>query len=179
MMDTKFQKLIVMLAAAAVLASAGAYIKSELGAYTVSVERNTDKTDKITVTVKGAVEREGTYKLPSGSRVCDAVYAAGGLAPGGEVKDADAVLADGSCVNAIKEGGAEQTAAAVVNINTASVQDLTMIPGVGEITAQRIVDYRSEHGKFLTPQDITRVKGIGEKTFNKMKDYIKTEEQSQ
>ena len=66
-MDTKFQKLIVMLAAAAVLASAGAYIKSELGAYTVSVERNTDKTDKITVTVKGAVEREGTYKLPYSS----------------------------------------------------------------------------------------------------------------
>ena len=58
------------------------------------------------------------------------------------------------------------------NINSASVEELKALPGVGEVIAKRIVDYRSEHGKFDEVQDIMKVKGIGEKTFEKMKDLL-------
>ena len=60
----------------------------------------------------------------------------------------------------------------IININTASVSELMTLDGIGEVKAQAIIDYREEHGGFLTTQEITSVKGIGEKTFEKIKDKI-------
>ena len=62
--------------------------------------------------------------------------------------------------------------AAVVNINTASALELQSLPGIGEVTARSIVEYRSQQGNFKTPEDLTKVKGIGEKTFDKIRDRI-------
>lgn len=64
----------------------------------------------------------------------------------------------------------------LININTASTQELTALPGVGEVIAERIVNYREAHGAFVTIYDITAVSGIGDGKFEKMKDFITTGE---
>ena len=60
-----------------------------------------------------------------------------------------------------------------ININTASVEELERLPGIGKTKAQAIFDYRNENGSFKTPEDIEKVKGIKAGTFEKLKDYIK------
>lgn len=59
-----------------------------------------------------------------------------------------------------------------ININTASLEELQMLPRIGPKVAQRIIDFRKEHGRFKKTEDIMKVKGIGEKTFEKFKDLI-------
>ena len=71
--------------------------------------------------------------------------------------------------------GAEPTsgaAAGVVNINTASATELALLPRVGEKGAQRIIEYRQEHGPFKKPADLMQVKGVGAKTFELMQPYL-------
>ncbi len=71
--------------------------------------------------------------------------------------------------------GAKKTLDAPVNINAATVDELTALPGVGKVTAQKIVDYRTSYGKFSTVDDLMKVKGIGKKKFEKLKPYVRTE----
>src|SRR2546422_10327423 len=59
-----------------------------------------------------------------------------------------------------------------INLNSATVQDLTKLPRIGEKVAQRIVDYRQKHGGFKKPEELMNVKGIGEKTFDKMREHL-------
>jgi comEA protein len=59
-----------------------------------------------------------------------------------------------------------------VNINTASAEELIKIPGVGKSLAQRIIDFREEHGPFKKAEDLLKVRGIGEKNFKKMKSMV-------
>lgn len=63
-------------------------------------------------------------------------------------------------------------AATVVNLNSASVEQLTALPGIGERTAQRIVEYRQKNGPFKKPEDLMNVKGIGEKSFLRLKNQL-------
>jgi competence protein ComEA len=63
-------------------------------------------------------------------------------------------------------------AAAMVNLNTATVEQLATLPGVGEKTAQRIVEYRQKNGPFKKPEDLMNVKGIGEKSFLRLKNQL-------
>ena len=67
---------------------------------------------------------------------------------------------------------ASNAPAGVVNINTASAQELSLLPRVGEKVAQRIVDYRNEHGKFAKTSDLMQVKGIGDKSFQNLSAYL-------
>lgn len=67
----------------------------------------------------------------------------------------------------------------VIDLNTASVADLTRLPGIGEKRAQDIIDYRTEHGPFRIPEDLTKVDGIGEGTLQGLIDRITTGEESQ
>jgi competence protein ComEA len=60
-----------------------------------------------------------------------------------------------------------------VDLNSAPVDVLTGIPGIGEVMAQRIVDWREEHGPFRRVEDLMKVKGVGEKTFDKLRPYVK------
>ena len=70
---------------------------------------------------------------------------------------------------------AEDTQAKKININSATVKELQTLPQIGAVVAQRIVDYREEHGKFAKIEEIMKVKGIGEKTFLKIKPLISVE----
>lgn len=142
----------------------------------------------ITVDVSGAVAQPGVYQLPAGSRVEDAIEAAGGFLPEAfpEVVNLAAPLADGTKVlvplrpedieleadndstsNTPAYGGGFP-----VNINTASQNTLTALPGIGEIKAQAIIDYRTEHGPFTDPEQLMEVNGIGPATYEKLKDLV-------
>lgn len=128
----------------------------------------------ITVYVSGAVMMPGVYSLPEGSRVEDAITAAGGFAPGAEEASINLaeLLVDGQQLDV---PGILETSHIIIlriNINTASAAELNTLPSIGPTTAQAIVDYRLEHGEFATIQDIQRVPGIGPATYEKIKDYI-------
>ncbi len=158
-------------------------------------ERETEP-ENIVVYVCGAVPEPGVYELPGGSRVDDAVKAAGGFS-----EDADrtytnlaAVLQDGiklqipttEEVTQLKEQGATpgfETEAGsstgqdvgkpgLVNINTASMEELKTLPGIGDGIARKIIDYRSENGSFKSIEDIMKVSGIKDKLFSKIRDQI-------
>lgn len=142
-----------------------------------------------TVHVVGAVAAPGVYRLASGARVHEAVAAAGGATPGADVDRLNlaAPVEDGTRLRVPLAGEPESPeavppaqaprsegsagggatapggAAVKVNINTASVQELGALPRVGPVLAQRIVDYRSAHGRFAAPEDLDAVSGIGPK----------------
>lgn len=143
------------------------------------------------VHVDGAVTAPGVYALEGEPRVNDAILAAGGLADDAVTTGLNlaAPVADGEKVHvprvgedvpvASADGGSAQGAgggAAVgqglININTATVEELCELPGVGESTAKAIVQEREKNGLFTTPEDLMRVSGIGEKKFAKLEGSI-------
>lgn len=151
----------------------------------------TDEPAVLLVHVDGAVEAPGVYELEEGSRVNDAVLAAGGLLDEADTTALNlaAPLADGQKVHVPVPGeasvaaGEGQSAAgqggsgsdlerAPVNINTADVATLDELPGVGEATALAIVEDREANGPFTSPEDLMRVSGIGEKKFAKLEAMI-------
>lgn len=195
---------------------------------------------ELTVHVCGAVKKEGVYSLPEGSRISDAVEAAGGFdvkadtsflnlamkledswqirvptveeakalrEKTGEAYDAEPSIFTGSGRSAIvsgtgtvvsggsaggtgtfisggsaggtgteardpENGSGSPAGGQKININTASEEELTGIPGVGESKAKRIVEYREQNGRFESIEDIMKVTGIKENSFRKMRDYI-------
>lgn len=153
-----------------------------------------EKKATVWVDVCGAVKKPGVYELEEDSRVFQAIEAAGGFS-----EDADAlwlnqaaILSDGEKIQvytleetqAMKDQGIvsseEEKAASEeenekININEASVDELQDIPGIGEVRAQAIADYREESGGFKSIEDIQEVPGIKGKTFEKIADYITVE----
>ena len=148
----------------------------------------------IFVHVSGCVGSPGVYALAEGSRVCDAIEAAGGftqdavqgylnearLLTDGEqlaVPSADDLAQDGAEGRAVWMGESAAGVAASgesvrVNINTASVEELATLDGIGEVTARKIVADREKNGAFATIEDIKRVSGIGDKKFDAIADDI-------
>lgn len=137
------------------------------------------ETKAIYVSVMGDVKEPGVYIMPEGSRVYEALNAAGGIVPPGDINGVDLVnvLKDGARVyvpgaasqNGEKTGTGE---AGAININLASESDLTKIPGIGPAKAKTIVSYREKNGPFSSIEDIMNISGIKEGTFEKIKDYI-------
>jgi competence protein ComEA len=128
----------------------------------------------ITVYITGAVASPGVYTLPDGSRIEDLVEAAGGFAPGARQDKVNlaALLWDGVQIDIPGENTEENYFGGRININTASVEELETLPGIGPTAAQEIVEYRLQHGPFRTIQDIQNVPGIGPATFAKIENYI-------
>ena len=62
-----------------------------------------------------------------------------------------------------------------VNINTANEEELSALPGIGPVIAERIIEYRDKNGPFKSTEEITKIKGVGDKTFQKLKDFIAIE----
>ena len=128
----------------------------------------------VTVYVSGAVATPGVYTLPEGSRVEAAVQAAGGLLPGAEANNINLALpiADGQQINIPGIVDTSHVNAGRVNINTATLDELNALPGIGPTTAQSILDYRLQHGPFQVIQEIQNVPGVGPATFAVIQDYI-------
>lgn len=157
-------------------------VASEKSAASASEE--TAASGEVVVHVAGAVSAPGVYTLPADSRVDDAVRAAGATA------DADLSqlnlaqkLADGQKITVPAAGEAPAPAdnaapsdssqsGALININTATQEELETLPSIGEVRAQAILAYREEHGGFRTTDELMEVSGIGEKIFADIAPHI-------
>lgn len=133
----------------------------------------------LVVDVAGAVSRPGLYHLAAGTRIADAVAAAGGATPHADVTlvNLAAPLADGEQVlvpvrGALAGTGAGPSSTAPVDLNTASAEQLDGLPGVGPATAQKIVDYRQAHGPFRSVDDLEAVPGIGPSKLAQLKGLV-------
>lgn len=142
----------------------------------------------LVVHVAGAVARPGIVRLPAGSRVFEALAAAGGATKNadGSALNLAAPVADGQQIfvpspdhpppdpqqpapggsgqpaeGQVPPPGAGTSAAGKININTAGAEELTSLPGIGPVLAGRIVDFRQQHGTFASPADLDAVPGIG------------------
>ncbi|MDR3588572.1 MAG: ComEA family DNA-binding protein [Negativicutes bacterium] len=150
------------------------------------------------VYLSGAVNRPGLYKLKPGSRVVDAVEAAGGLAATADsrrvnlaqpVKDGMHIYVPSTAAGGPAAGsppasaaGASSAAAAAsaagsqtserISINTADKGELEKLPGIGPALAERIIDYRQTNGPFHETAELKKISGIGEAKYNRIKDRI-------
>jgi competence protein ComEA len=130
---------------------------------------------KIMVYVTGAVKSPGVYELDRGARWYDAVRAAGDIVPYADLEaiNLSEQVGDGDkLVIPLNPDKTNPAAAGMVNINLAGSREIEELPGVGESTAQKILEYRKEHGAFKTKEEIKNVPGIGEGKFKKMKDRM-------
>jgi competence protein ComEA len=138
----------------------------------------------IVVSVVGQVARPGLVTLSEGARVADALQEAGGPVPGVDISALNIArrLADGEqiYVGIPPPPGAEPAPAAAgapavpdkVDLNSATLAELDTLPGVGPVTAQRIVDWRTEHGRFEGVDQLREIDGIGPSKFAKLQDRV-------
>ncbi len=140
---------------------------------------------RVVVDVVGAVRRPGLYRLEQGSRIADAVARAGGATGKADLAlvNLAAPLADGEQVVVPKRGapgaagggaGAGGTGAATgpVHLSTATLDQLDSLPGVGPVTAQKILDYRAKHGAFSSVDELDAVPGIGPSRMDQLRDLV-------
>ncbi|MGY2874268.1 competence protein ComEA [Marmoricola sp. URHA0025 HA25] len=139
----------------------------------------------VVVDVAGKVRRPGVATLPAGSRVVDAIRQAGGARQGVDLSSLNLarVLTDGEQIlvgltpvpgvaaSASSRPGASSDGA-LVNLNTASLDELDSLPGVGPVTAQKILDWRTAHGSFTAIDELLEVDGIGDKTLADMAPHL-------
>ena len=141
----------------------------------------------LVVHVVGAVEEPGLYELKEGSRVDDAITRAGGAKEKAalELVNLAAPVADGQQVvvpnrgeaaSATPAGGGASAGSAPTNgpvhLNSATLEELDALPGIGPVTAQKILDYRTEHGSFSSESDLDAVPGIGPTRLEELKPLV-------
>lgn len=142
--------------------------------------------DELYVHVSGAVNRPGLIRVPSGSRVVDAIEAAGGFT---ETADHAGVnlarpVQDGEQLrvpvvgesplptDGVPEAAAEGTGGGLVDLNRATTAQLETLPRIGPALAQRIIEWREANGRFAAVTDLRNVTGVGEKIFEALKDRV-------
>ncbi len=137
---------------------------------------------RVVVDVVGAVRRPGLYRLAQGSRIADALTRAGGATAKADLAQVNlaAPLADGEQVVVPRRGvaaagaglGSAGGAAAPVQLSTATLEQLDSLPGVGPVTAQKILDYRQQHGAFQSVDELDAVPGIGPKRLDQLHELV-------
>lgn len=148
-------------------------------------EGSSGETDKeIKVYVTGLVKSPGVYTMKDGDRIDDAIKLAGGALEGADLSNINLAekVRDEQMIKIPKVGensgstsnGSSNTEGSdgKININKASKAELDALPGIGEVTAQRIIDFREQHGNFQKIEDIMNVSRIGPKIFEQIKDKI-------
>lgn len=140
-------------------------------------------TTKVTVHVAGKIRKPGVYLLPSGARVTDAVTAAGGVARGastGQLNLARRLIDGEQIVVGAKPGQAPlpgspmaDPATTILDLNSATTDQLEQLPGVGEVLAARITEYRTTRGGFTTVDQLREVSGIGPRKFQEIKPKVR------
>ena len=151
-------------------------------------EVSTTQETVIFVDIKGAVKNPGVYQMKVGDRVKDALDAAGGLTAEADsqkvnlaqrVEDQMVIVVPkvGEEAEAIPAGAMSKEASkeGKVNINTATVEELKTLKGVGEKKAEAIIEYRKKNGSFKTKEDLMKVRGIGKKLFDSFQERIVTQ----
>ncbi|MGI3786755.1 MAG: helix-hairpin-helix domain-containing protein, partial [Janthinobacterium lividum] len=153
----------------------------------------------LVVHVLGAVRHPGLVRLPAGARVQDAIKAAGGLRkdadpdelnlaqplsdgvqvvvgtrahPEGEVRATGGTGSAGSAGSSGSGASTSGTGGAGVDLNSATVDQLDTLPGVGPVTAQKILDWREQHGRFTRADELQEVDGIGPKTYERLAPHV-------
>jgi competence protein ComEA len=144
----------------------------------------------LVVSVSGKVHRPGLVEVPAGARVADVLEAAGGALPGTDLSGLNLArrVADGEQVavgvppapdalpgpapGAVPSSPASGAPAGKVDLNTATVEQLDSLPGVGPVTAQRILEWRSHHGRFSRVEQLREVEGIGERRFAQLRELV-------
>lgn len=141
---------------------------------------------RLVVHVVGAVRRPGLYRLLHGARIADAVRRAGGATRQADLSlvNLAAQVSDGAQVvvprrvavaaapGAGTEGGAASPGGQVLHLNTATIAQLDELPGVGPVTAQKIVDYREQHGAFSSVDDLDAIPGIGPARLEQLRELV-------
>jgi competence protein ComEA len=144
----------------------------------------------LVVAVAGRVARPGLVRVPAGSRVADVLEAAGGPLPGTDLAGVNLArkVSDGEQVavgvpgatDAVPSGGSltgspagPAAAAGPLDLNSATVEQLDGLPGVGPVTAQHIVEWRTRNGRFASVDQLREVDGIGERRFGQLRDLVR------
>ncbi|MFJ5304043.1 helix-hairpin-helix domain-containing protein [Streptomyces sp. NPDC088350] len=150
---------------------------------------------EIVVDVSGKVRAPGVHRLPAGSRVTDALRAAGGVRPGTNTEglnrarflvDGEQIVVGGPAPAAVPGAGGANTAGvagsvgsvggaaptAPISLNTATADQLNSLPGVGPVLAQHIIDYRTQHGGFRSVNELRQVNGIGDRRFADLRNLV-------
>lgn len=151
-------------------------------------EVSTTQETVIFVDIKGSVKNPGVYQMKVGDRVKDALDAAGGLTDEADsqkvnlakrIEDQMVIVVQkvGEEAEEIPAGATskEATKEGKVNINTATVEELKTLKGVGEKKAEAIIEYRKKNGSFKTKEDLMKVRGIGKKLFDSFQERIVTQ----
>lgn len=132
--------------------------------------------EDIIVNIKGAVMFPGVYSVKENSLLIDVVNLAGGLVDNADVNNINFAMTVSNnqmiVIPITLENDASVKEEILININTSSVSELTILPGIGEVKAQNIVDYRNKNGMFTSVDQLKNVSGISETLFNKIKTMV-------
>jgi competence protein ComEA len=158
-----------------------------------TVDKTENMTKKISIYISGAVNSPGVVELKSNERLMEGVKLCDGLTDEADTnrinlamkvkdeghyiipKEGEEIALNDSNENVENnnnDNNSGEGESKKININSASKEELDSLPGVGEVTAQKILDYRDENKEFKSIDEIKNVKGIGENKFNDLKDYI-------
>lgn len=139
-------------------------------------------TARLIINVAGKVKNPGVYQLPQGSRVVDAIEAAGKQLKGVDISDinlarilvdGEQILVGGSRIASGKAAPKKITADNPLDINRASIAQLDTLPGIGPVTAQRIIDYRTKVGRINTVDELKKISGLGGAKFEEIKNLLR------
>jgi len=160
---------------------------------TGAIVAESQSNSKVMIDVGGEVIKPGVYELNNGDRVNDALVAAGGLAAGADrdwveknlnkaekvvdgqkifIPKVGDILGDSVVSRDVLQNVSTNTGTKIVRINTATLEQLDTLSGVGPSIAQKIIDYRTQNGGFKNVEELKLVSGIGDKLFEKIKDDI-------
>jgi competence protein ComEA len=164
------------------LAGAGA-AEERAAAEPVSGELRAEPAPRLVVHVVGAVRRPGLYRLANGTRIAGALRRAGGATRRADLSlvNLAAPVSDGTQVVvprrvAVAAAGGDSGSAAApggpVHLNTATIDQLDELPGVGPVTAQKIVDWREQHGAFSSVDDLDAIPGIGPARLEQLRELV-------